>query len=125
MNGDRGFALFFVLIILVILFSVITVFTRVIINDIKLSEYNYLRQQSVYKAEAALAKAIYTINKEDNITGNELEQISGSITCENDYYIKSAEIVYEDEKIKYIHLIAVGKTENIKSKQHLYYDLLD
>ena len=92
MKREKGSTLLIILMIIPVFLSFLTGLFNSIYSDINMTEYNIQRVKSIYKAEAAVELALHEINKNPEITEEELEKISGSIDFPSDFKICEAEI---------------------------------
>ena len=91
----------------------------VINNEYLIMKYNFDKIQADYKAEIAINKAVRMIENNEIINSGTLENISGSLCQEDDYYIEEAKKHIDDLENIIYYIRAEGKSGSIKS----YYNL--
>ena len=119
--GQRGSVLVMVLLIILIFSVFISGLALILLGDMRMSNYNYLRRQAALNAESAIAEARALIERKkaagEEVCLLDLRSVSGEFPEKGTYEISEVYKVSRgsgEDKIVYYQLEAEGQVERVK-----------
>ncbi|MFW5984941.1 MAG: hypothetical protein ACOCQ1_01560 [Halanaerobiaceae bacterium] len=110
--GNQGFALVMVLFVCLLLTTFFSSLILYLIQDIKMTEYNYHYRQAAYNAEAAFVDARALIDDKNQVTEKMLDDIEGKNGDFGTYEVVEVLIKKKGKETTY-YIRFVGRSGNV------------
>lgn len=118
MRDERGSVLVMTLILILVLMLIISGMGWLLKNELRMTRYSQDRLITTFKLAAAVSRVRAFIRNNPEAECSQLEEISGSIIEEGDFWVESARLETGDEQRTYRIQVA-GQTGELQRQESI------